>query len=166
MFWGCLEDVFARRLEDVLKTSWRHFEDVCQDEYIGLHQDVLKTSSEDVWVRQIIFVLIRTSWKRLLKSKTKDIFKMSSRRLQQDECLLSTCNSTRSKNAHTSHLKLMIYLSIMPDHFFKTFCRIRSQSFKIFKFRKHLKGSLVSSIRTYQITASVWLISTFSKSFV
>ena len=55
----CLEDVFARRLEnvlktllqDVLKTSWKSFEDVLktydEDKYIGLDQDVLKTSSQD-----------------------------------------------------------------------------------------------------------------------
>ena len=79
----CLEDVLKmswRRLEDVLKMSWRRFQDVLkdvfkmsysQDEYIGLDQDVLKTP-----------------WRRLLKTKTKDIFKTSSRRLHQDECLL------------------------------------------------------------------------------
>ena len=60
--WRRLKDVlktFSRRLEDVLKTSWRRFENVLrtswrrledllktygQDEYIGLDQDVLKTS--------------------------------------------------------------------------------------------------------------------------
>ena len=36
-----LEDVFARRFENVLKTYG-------QDECVGLDQDVLKTSSEDV----------------------------------------------------------------------------------------------------------------------
>ena len=53
----CLEDVlktpWRRRLEDLLKTYG-------QDEYIGLNQDVLKTSSEDE----------------------------DERRLHQDECLL------------------------------------------------------------------------------
>ena len=58
--WRCLEDVFARHLEEVLKTYWRRLEDVfetssrCpkdvlktygQEEYIGLDQDVLRTSS-------------------------------------------------------------------------------------------------------------------------
>ena len=37
--------------QDVLKTSWKRLEEVLktydQDEYIGLDQDVLKTSSED-----------------------------------------------------------------------------------------------------------------------
>ena len=36
--WRCLEDVFVRRLKDVLKTHG-------QDQYIGLDQDDLKTSS-------------------------------------------------------------------------------------------------------------------------
>ena len=46
--WRCLEDFFAKRLEGVLKTSWRRLEDILktydQDEYIGLDQDVMKTS--------------------------------------------------------------------------------------------------------------------------
>ena len=113
--WRCLQDVFARRLEDVLKTSlrrlgkmswrrleevlktswrrfskksWRHLENVLktygQDEYIGLDQDVFKTSSEDVWL-----IRIYSSSSRHLE----DVFwrrrrKTSSRRLHQDECLL------------------------------------------------------------------------------
>ena len=47
--WRCLEDVLemsSKRLEDILKTYG-------QDEYIGLDQDVFKTSSEDVWLRRI-----------------------------------------------------------------------------------------------------------------
>ena len=46
MSWRRLEDVMARRLEDVLKTYG-------QDEYIGLGQDVLETSSEDIWLIRI-----------------------------------------------------------------------------------------------------------------
>ena len=92
-FWKLLENVLARRLEDVLKTflqdvlktswkrledvlktSWKRLEDVLktydQDKYIGLDQDVLKTSSEDVWVRWIY----SSWWRRLLKTKTKDVF--------------------------------------------------------------------------------------------
>ena len=73
-----LQDVLkksSKRLEDVLKTSWKRLEDVFekygQDEYTGLDRDVLKTS-----------------WKRFLKTKTKDVFKTSSRRLHRGECLL------------------------------------------------------------------------------
>ena len=108
MSWRFLEDVFARRLEDFLKTSWRQlgkrswrcYEDVLkmfwrrlckmswkrleefwqdvlktydQDECIGLDQDILKTS----WRLRRTY----SSWSiRLLKTKTKDIFKTSSSR--------------------------------------------------------------------------------------
>ena len=103
--WRCLEDILktsSKRLEDALKTPWRGLEDVLttsskrledvlktygQEKYIGLDQDVLKTSSEDVfWRRRAkanIFVLIKTSWRCL-----QDVFwrrrrKTSSRRLQE-----------------------------------------------------------------------------------
>ena len=75
--WRCLQDVFARRLEDVLKTYH-------QGEYIRLDQDALKTPSEDVWLRWIYSCWTR----RLLKTKTSDVFKTSSRCLHQDECFL------------------------------------------------------------------------------
>ena len=73
-FWRRLDDVLARRYEDVLKMSWRCVENALN----------LKTSSEDVWVRRI-----HSSWPRRLE----DVFwrrrwKKSSRRLHQDECLL------------------------------------------------------------------------------
>ena len=76
-----LEDPLARHLEGVLntllqdlsKTSWKRLEDVLktysQDEYIGLNQEVLKTSSEDVRLRQTY-----SSWSRCLE----DVFKTSS----------------------------------------------------------------------------------------
>ena len=89
MSWRRLEDVFARRLEDVLKMSWKRLDDVLktydQDEYIGLDQDVFKLSSEDACIRWTY-----SSWSRcLLKTKTKNVFKPSSKRLHhQDECLL------------------------------------------------------------------------------
>ena len=54
-----LQDVFKtfwRRLEDVLKTSWRHL--------------------EGLWPRRIYFSWLR----RLLKTRTRDIFKTSSSR--------------------------------------------------------------------------------------
>ena len=54
--------MFGKRLEDVLKTY-------DQDEYIGLDQDFLKTSSENIWVRPIY-----SSWSRRLE----DVSKMSS----------------------------------------------------------------------------------------
>ena len=110
-----LEDVSMKSWQYVLKTSWKRLDDVlktyAQDEYVGLDQDVLKKAwtrmtktnivvlikmsrkrLEHVFWRSMskanIFVLMKTFWRRLLKSKTKDVFKTSSRRLHQDECLL------------------------------------------------------------------------------
>ena len=85
--WRRLQNVLNkswRCLKDVLKTSWRRLEDVWPRRLFGLHQDVLKTSSEDVWVKRIF-----SSWSRRLE----DVFwrrrrKTSSRRLHQDECLV------------------------------------------------------------------------------
>ena len=60
MSWKRLEDIFARRLEDVLKMSWRHLENVKtygQDEYIGLDQD----ASEDEDERRLQDVFIKTN---------------------------------------------------------------------------------------------------------
>ena len=72
--WRCLEDVLEtfskhleRPLENVFKTSLRPLAKMSSRHL----QDVLKTS-----------------WRRILKTKTKDIFKTSSRRLHQDECLV------------------------------------------------------------------------------
>ena len=102
-FWRRLEDILARRLEDVLKTflqdvlktSWRclgktsrrRLEEVLktygQDEFIGLDQDALKTSSEDVRLGEHIRLdqyVLKTFSRRLLKTKTKDVFKTSSSR--------------------------------------------------------------------------------------
>ena len=69
-----------RRLEDVLNTSWQDvLKTYDQDEYIGLDQGL-----EDVFWRRMskanMFVLIKTSWRRLLKTKSKDVFKTSSSR--------------------------------------------------------------------------------------
>ena len=105
--WRCLAEVFARCLEDVLKTSWRCLEDILKMSW-RLLEDIFVRRLEDVWPRWIywswsrrpqdvfwrrmskanIFVLIKTSWIRLLQMKTKDVFKTSSVRLHQDECLL------------------------------------------------------------------------------
>ena len=117
MSWRNLCKTFRRRFEDVLKTSWKRFctaswrhplEDVFKASWKVLNKSwsymtktnilVLKTSSEDVWLRRMYSSWIRLedvwprrisrSWSRLLKTKTKDVFKMSSRRPHQYECLL------------------------------------------------------------------------------
>ena len=72
--WRCLEDVFARLLEDVLKTSWRRMN---KTNILVL----IKTSwrrLEDIFWRRMTktntSVLIKTSWRRPLKTNTKDVF--------------------------------------------------------------------------------------------
>ena len=63
--WKCLEGVLARRFEDVFA---RRIEDVLkmydQDEYIDIDYNVLKMSSEDVWIKRIFW-----SWSRRLENE-------------------------------------------------------------------------------------------------
>ena len=81
MSWRRLEDALKTFLQDVLKSSWKRLEDVLntygQGKYIGLDQDVLKTSSEGEWLKRIH----SSKSRRLLKTKTKDVFKTSSARM-------------------------------------------------------------------------------------
>ena len=83
-FWRSLENVLTRRLEDILKTSWRLLENVLKTSWRRMTKTnilvLIKTSSEDVYVRWIIW--------RLLKTKTKDVFKTSSsRRMFAGNCV-------------------------------------------------------------------------------
>ena len=98
MSWGR----FSRRLEDVLGTSSKRLEDILQMSWRRFYkkfwrrlEDVLKTYSQDGYIGLDQDVRLRRtylSWsRRLLKTKTKDVFKVSSRRHHQDERLL--CNS-------------------------------------------------------------------------
>ena len=75
-YWKSLEDIFARGLEDVLKTSWRHLENVSKTSWrhVGKTNILFLTKTswrrlEDVlWRRKAkgnIFVLIKTSWRRV-----------------------------------------------------------------------------------------------------
>ena len=56
-----------------------------QDKYIGLDQDVLKTSSGDAWLRQIC-----SSWSRRLEYVLWRRRRKTSSRFHQDECLLGS----------------------------------------------------------------------------
>ena len=96
-----LENVFKRSLQNVLKTSWRCLEEVfprrLENVLARRLENVLKTSSrslEDVWARRLCWSwsrrllktyeldkyfrldqdVLKTPWKRLLKTKTKDVF--------------------------------------------------------------------------------------------
>ena len=63
--WRRLENVLKTSWQDVLKTSWKRLEDVLktygQDKYIGLDQDVLKTSFEDEDEERLQDVFIKTN---------------------------------------------------------------------------------------------------------
>ena len=83
--WRRLEDVLKTFLHDVSKISWKRLEDVLktygQDQFIGLDQDVLKTSSEDMRLRRTY-----SSWWRRLEDederRLQEVFKTSwSRRM-------------------------------------------------------------------------------------
>ena len=78
---------FCKSFENLLKTSWRRLEDVWP-RWIQIYwsQDVLKTSSEGVWLRRTD--VLETPWRRLLKNIPNDAFKTSLRRLHQGKCLL------------------------------------------------------------------------------
>ena len=111
--WRHHQDVFKTFLQEVLRTSWRGFEDVLVRRLASWWhlENVLKTRWRRMtktntlvlikmfwrhlqnvfWKRMSqanLFVLIKTSWKRILKTKMKDVFQISSRRLHQDKCLL------------------------------------------------------------------------------
>ena len=96
--WRCLQDVFARRLEDVLKRSWKRLEDVLKTSWKRLEdvwtrriywswprrlKDVLKTSFEDVWLIRIYSSssgrLEDVFWRQDERS-LQDVFKTSSSR--------------------------------------------------------------------------------------
>ena len=69
MSWRRFEKVLRtpwRRLQNVLRTSWRHFEDVLKTSWRRISKVsilvLIKTSSEDVWVRWIY-----SSWWRRLQ---------------------------------------------------------------------------------------------------
>ena len=88
-----LQDVFATRLEDVLKTSWKRLEDVwTRHIYWSWRrprrlEDVLKTSSEAVWLIRIyssssrrLEDVLKTSFEDRDERRLQDVFKTSSSR--------------------------------------------------------------------------------------
>ena len=96
MSWRHLEDVF-KRLEEVLKTFWRSLEDVFKTSWRCL-EDVLKTSwrrLEDIWPRQIHW-----SWPRRLE----DVFKTSF----EDVRLRRTYSSSRMFAGFLLNFKILL----------------------------------------------------------
>ena len=81
--WTGLEDIFARRFQDVFKMSWKRLEDVLNT----FLQDVLKTfwrRLENISARHLEDVL-KTSWKRLenvLETSSRCLEDVFARRLE------------------------------------------------------------------------------------
>ena len=107
MSWRRLENIL-KHLGDVLKMSWRHLENLWKMSWRRMTKTnilvLIKTSSEDVWVRRIY-----SSWSRRLEN----IFwrrrrKTSSRRLHQDECLMGNMScSIYHYDLHTKHFPII-----------------------------------------------------------
>ena len=99
-FWRCLEDILARRLEGALKMSWRRLE------------DVLKTSWRHM-TKANIFVLIKTSWRRL-----EDVFwsrrrKTSSRHLQTSSSRQIFAGWKQNWKISNTALILLLWLNVV-----------------------------------------------------
>lgn len=93
--WRNLQGVFkmcSRHYENVSKTSWRCFWKTSW----GRHENV-------IWLRQIY-----SSWRRFL-NKGKEVFKTSSRRHNQDCCLLSYLSLLSRKSFVWSGLKFNFF---------------------------------------------------------
>ena len=94
--WRSLKNVLKTFLQDVLmtssrrvgKTSWRR---ITKTNILVLIKTSWTRLEAVFWRRMTngkICVFIETSWRRLLKTKTYNTFKMSSRHLHQDQYLL------------------------------------------------------------------------------
>ena len=77
----CLQHVFTRCLQDVFKTSSRHLQDLFERRLLQV-----------VFMKMSCSYVLKTSWKTK-KCYTKYVFKASSVRLHQNECLLDQCIS-------------------------------------------------------------------------
>ena len=131
MTWRRLEDVFVRRLEDVLKTSWRRT--------VKMNILILtKTSSEDVRLTRTY-----SSWSRSLE----DVFKRSSededeRRFQDvfiktNVCWEGACD--RSVNFSHVNVPLLFLIKLDNERFcfdFSFYCNIHNKEMKSIKENK------------------------------
>ena len=152
-----LEDVLARCLEDVLKTSWQ---DVLKTSWRRL-ENILKTSwrrLEEVWLLKIFdsgeYIrldqnLLKTSWRRLLKTKTKDVLKTSSRCLHQGKCLVSVhivnvgCCRTSFTSRFTSVTKVACRLFSSTFNCDKLLSKLSLNKLSQFSLDKLSEASLV-----------------------
>ena len=117
----CLEDVFARRLDEVLKTFWRRLEDLCPRRIYWSWprrlEDVLRMSSEDVNPRIIYFLdedVLKTSSEDEGEKRLEYVFnEWRPRRMFSGLCVnLTDCYQyLRFKSNHAKHTKRSIIYS-------------------------------------------------------
>ena len=133
--WRRFEDVFKTSWRRFCKKSWRRLENVLKMSWKRIAKTnilvLTKTSSEDIRLRWTYL-----SWsRRLLKTKTKDVFKTSSRRLHQDECLLGDIfHIVHFGNISLLFLVFCCWLKIPPYQFINaeiTYCAITHRCTKI-----------------------------------
>ena len=87
MSWRRLQHVFSvtifclpRRLEDVLKTSWKTKNCYAEDVLKTCLEEVLRTCLED-FLKTCLEDVLKTSWRHILKTSWRHVLKTSSRRL-------------------------------------------------------------------------------------
>ena len=157
-FWRCLEDVLKtswRCLKDVLarflfKMSWRHLEDVFKKSGRRMTKTnilvLIKTSSEDVWVRRIY-----SSWRCLEDVFWRQRQKTSSRRLHQDDCLLGiNCFHLKFKNIRSKNfLQITIKVSVAEFIFSKISCiqHILLNTVRLMR-KSFFQENLISDVKT------------------
>ena len=112
MFWVGLitDDVWFGLNHDMEELENKEFFFLKKNFLARRLENVLKTSSEDERLRRTY----SSWWRRLLKTKTKDIFKSSSRRLHQDECLLGCILNHLRNHLHHSQCYWKYIARIQP----------------------------------------------------
>ena len=84
MSWRSLEGVLRMSLRRFCKTYWRRLEEILKTSWKRMTRTSILVLIQDVFWRRVskanIFVLMKTPWRCLLKTKTKDVFKTSSSR--------------------------------------------------------------------------------------
>ena len=142
-----LEGIFARRLEDVLKTSWKSLEYVLKTSWRHMGKTnilvLIKTSSEDEWLRRIY----SPWWRRLQDVSSRQMFAGLILKIQTTKILhwLIEVFITHGgiSNLHITKINWkfqlrveMINLTCLMDHIlFQTFKTILSTLLKTWNYR-------------------------------
>ena len=166
MSWRRVENVLKTFWQDVLKTSWRRLENILKTSWRRMDKTnilvLTKTSwrcLEDVFWRRMInkdIVVFIKSWRCLLKTKTKDVFKKCSRRLHQDECLLGCVNYMLSRVNLCRRQFMLSYAKISLLMFlWHIFSKALRESGRTLQLR--FDGILLVSLKIRSSRTDLWL---------